>query len=467
MTPLTSRATRPDRPITLIAPGRLEETHARVWRRVCSFWPRPTDPPEVQLLELDEALEKPENIHGSAVLAVYHDDEPPPITIHALADALQSQMIPAIALVPRIEEHPATIAGDEMMLLDSSAAPVIVASSLFALAERQPAIAALLRENAALRRFQQGLRGQIEKVNEELQLASQVQRDFLPKDLPRASGIELAAFFRPCGYVSGDIYDVQRLGEHHLGFFVADAVGHGVPAALMTMALARTLHIAEIRGEDDEVVAPGEALGRINREMIRRHGPTPRFATAVYGVIDLRTMRVTVASAGHPPVLLFKPDGVDRVNADGSLLGVFPDDVYGETSFTLGDDEVLVVHSDGFETAFPEKHVDQHSRRLPTTNYLERFAEMYDAAMHPERALNSEGDRPDHLRGRPGLVHPGMGRLDSALQVLAHNLDNQAGSLHQVDDLTAIVFARTGKGAAGGDSGRKPESGGQRRSRAA
>jgi hypothetical protein len=235
----------------------------------------------------------------------------------------------------------------------------------------------------------------------------------------------------------------------------------------MTMALARTLHIAEIRGEDDEIVPPGEALGRINREMIRRHGPTPRFATAVYGVIDLRTMRVTVASAGHPPVLLFKPDGVHRVNADGSLLGVFPDDVYGETSFTLADGEVLVVHSDGFETAFPEKHVDHHSRRLPTTNYLERFAEMYDATIHPERALDSAGERPGHLYGRPGLVHPGMGRLDAALQVLAHNLDNQAGSLHQVDDLTALVFTRTEKGASEGDGEHKPASASERRSRAA
>lgn len=456
MTPLTSRATKPDRPITLIAPGRLEEAHARTWRRIASFWPRPANPPEVQLLELEQALETPEAIHGAAVLAVYHDDEPPPVTLHALADALQDRLVPAIALIPRLDEHPARIAGDEILMLDSGAAPVIVASSLFALAERQPAIANLLRENAALRRFQQGLRGQIEKVNEELQLASQVQRDFLPRDIPRVQGLEIAAFFRPCGYVSGDIYDIQRLDEHHVGFFIADAVGHGVPAALMTMALARTLHIAEIRGEHGEIVPPGEALGRLNREMIRRHGATPRFATAVYGVIDLRTMTVTVASAGHPPALVFGPEGHKRVNADGSLLGVFPDDQYGETSFTLGDDDVLVVHSDGFETAFPEQHVDHHLRRLPTTNYLDRFAEMYESAT---RAADHE---PAEAPASAGLVHPGNGRLNRALQVLAHRLDTQSGSLHQVDDLTAIVFAKARAGEAA-----RPRDAQRRASRAA
>lgn len=443
MTPLTTRAPRPDRPITLVAPGRLEEVHARVWRRIASFWPRPSHPPEVQLLDLEEALEKPETIHGCAVLAVYHDDEPPPITLHALADALQTCMIPAIALVPRCEEHPSTIAGDEILMLDTLAAPVIVASALFALTERQPAVANLLRENAALRRFQQGLRGQIEKVNEELQLASQVQRDFLPKELPRVPGFEIAAFFRPSGYVSGDIYDVQRLDKDHIGFFVADAVGHGVPAALMTMALARTLHIAEIRGEEGEIVPPGEALGRLNREMIRRHGSTPRFATAVYGVVDLRTMRVTVASAGHPPALVFSNDGVRRVNADGSLLGVFPDDVYGETSFILGDDEMLVVHSDGFETAFPEQHCDHHSRRIPTSNYLQHFGEMYRSARWEgdpaTRALEHRGASA-HTGGAGG--GGGGGRLDGALWILAQRLDAQVGSLHQVDDLTALVFAK-------------------------
>lgn len=460
VTPLTSRGTKPDRPITLLAPGRLEEAHARVWRRVSSFWPRPSNPPEVQLLDLEEALENPGSIHGCVALAVYHDDEPPAVTLHALADALQTNLVPAIALVPRLDEHPANIAGDEILMLDSSAAPVIVASALFALSERQPAIANLLRENAALRRFQQGLRGQIEKVNEELQLASQVQRDFLPRDLPRVPGLEMAAFFRPCGYVSGDIYDVQRLDEHHVGFFIADAVGHGVPAALMTMALARTLHIAEIRGERGEIIAPGEALGRLNREMIRRHGSTPRFATAVYGVIDTRSMMVTVASAGHPPALVFGADGSTRINSEGSLLGVFPEDEYGETSFTLCDDQVLVVHSDGFETAFPEQHVDHHARRLPTTNYLDRFEEMYESAM---RVATDEATGDQSCQTHAGLVHPGKGRLNRALQVLAHRLDTQAGSLHQVDDLTALVFAKANSNADSDRDDRTSTSAGARR----
>lgn len=453
---MTRHLSNSDRPITLIAPGRVEEAQARVWRRIASYWPSRAQPPVVQLMEFDDALRHPEQIAGSAALVIYHDDEPPPVTLHALADALQAKMIPAIALIPRLAEHPSRIAGDEILQMDSATTPVIVAAAMYALVERQPTIDNLLHENTSLRRFQQGLRGQIEKVNEELQLASQVQRDFLPRELPRVAGLELAAFFRPCGYVSGDIYDIQRLDDRHIGFFVADAVGHGVPAALMTMALARTLHMAEIRGEHGEVVSPGEALGRLNREMIRRHGSTPRFATAVYGVIDLQAMRVTVAGAGHPPPLRVRAEGIEPVTTQGSLLGVFPDDSYEEISFDLSDDEVLVIHTDGFETAFPESHADNHSRRIPTGNYLQHFQDMYHAIA---RASVDDYERDPRFHARAGLVHPDRGRLDAGLAELAHRLDNHAGSLHQIDDLTAIVLAK------GASSGQGLEGG--RRSRAA
>lgn len=452
---MTRHLSNSDRPITLIAPGRVEEAQARVWRRIASYWPSRAQPPVVQLLDLEAALHHPEHIAGSAALVVYHEDEPPPVTLHALADALQAKMIPAIALIPRLSEHPSRIAGDEILQMDSGTTPVIVAAALYALLERQPTIDNLLHENSSLRRFQQGLRGQIEKVNEELQLASQVQRDFLPRDLPKIDGIDIAAFFRPCGYVSGDIYDVQRLDDRHIGFFVADAVGHGVPAALMTMALARTLHMTEIRGEHGEVVSPGEALGRLNREMIRRHGSTPRFATAVYGMIDLERMRVTVAGAGHPPPLRVRAAGIEPVPTHGSLLGVFPDDSYDEVSFDIGEDEVIVIHTDGFETAFPEAEADHHSRRIPTVNYLAHFQGMFHAIQRSDL-----GEEDPRFRPRAGLVHADRGRLDAGLSELAHRLDNHAGSLHQVDDLTAIVLARSVAGSARDRSG-------VRRSRAA
>ncbi|GAH56406.1 unnamed protein product, partial [marine sediment metagenome] len=72
---------------------------------------------------------------------------------------------------------------------------------------------------------------------EQLRMAGQVQRNFLPARLPNSDTIRWATVFLPADWVSGDIYDIARLDERHIGFYVADAVGHSMPAALLTMLL--------------------------------------------------------------------------------------------------------------------------------------------------------------------------------------------------------------------------------------
>jgi len=68
-------------------------------------------------------------------------------------------------------------------------------------------------------------------VDQELRLDSRLQRDFLPKQLPTVGDIRFHVLYRPATWVCGDVYDVQRLDERFIGFYLADAVGHGVAAA--------------------------------------------------------------------------------------------------------------------------------------------------------------------------------------------------------------------------------------------
>ena len=102
--------------------------------------------------------------------------------------------------------------------LDLATPPTIVAAMLSALAHRQSVVNQLKTEVKIARRFQGGLRGEIDRIHEELQLAASVQREFLPRSLPHAPSIDIQILFRPAGYVSGDIYDVIRLDEHTLGW---------------------------------------------------------------------------------------------------------------------------------------------------------------------------------------------------------------------------------------------------------
>ncbi len=107
------------------------------------------------------------------------------------------------------------------------------------LADLQAEIDSLNAEINTLRRRDETLRFYMHRVDEELRLAARIQQDFLPKFLPQLGPVHFHTLFRPAGYVSGDLYDVMRLDESHIGFFVCDAVGHGMPAALLTMFIKR------------------------------------------------------------------------------------------------------------------------------------------------------------------------------------------------------------------------------------
>ena len=277
---------------------------------------------------------------------------------------------------------------------------------------RQQEVKRLKSEASLTQRFQGGLKGQIAKMHAVLQLAAIVQREFLPRDPPSMHGVEFAAMWRPTNYVSGDIYDLIRLDEDHAGVFIADAVGHGVPAALMTMVICRSLVTKEISGNTYRIITPSEVLSHLNGEMIRRQGRTTRFATAVYAVVNCRQRTVQLAGAGHPPpVRLCRNGSSQTLETQGGLLGVFPDEHYDQIEFTLDVGDRLLFYTDGFEQAFPETAADVHRRRVPSTQYRNEF---------------------DRLSQLPTAAE--------MIETISRRLDDQAGSLHQIDDLTMVCM---------------------------
>ena len=286
------------------------------------------------------------------------------------------------------------------------------------LAHRQPEFERVQNELAVTTRIAEGVQDEIGRIDQELQMASLVQREFLPREISVDCGVTVAALWRPASYVSGDIYDIIKLDDDHVGLFLADAVGHGVPAALLTMVICRSLNGVDI-GPDGEhrVVPPGEALGRLNRFMMSRKGETTRFATATYVVFNHRTSTARIASAGHPSVVrIGKPESGSpnqEFAATGGLLGVFDDEVFHEHEVVLENGEGLILHSDGFEQAFPDCARDHHHRRLPNHRYR------------------------DVIQRLANLDHP-----PSMIAEIEDMLDRHTGSLHQSDDLTMICMRR-------------------------
>jgi sigma-B regulation protein RsbU (phosphoserine phosphatase) len=238
-----------------------------------------------------------------------------------------------------------------------------------------------------LRRRDATLNFYMSRLDEELRLAARLQQDFLPRTLPQLGRVHFHTLFRPAGYVSGDLYDVMRLDETHLGFFIVDAVGHGMPAALLTMFIKRALQTKEIFPGGYRLLEPEQTISRLNDALVEQDLSAATFATGLYGIIDTVSLDVTLCAGGHPPPLLLRDGDFTVTQAQGSLLGVFPGERYTSSSIRLRAGDRLVIYSDGVEVAF---HADQGSdfeqwkreilsrATLPTEGLLIDFADVMD-----------------------------------------------------------------------------------------
>jgi sigma-B regulation protein RsbU (phosphoserine phosphatase) len=222
-----------------------------------------------------------------------------------------------------------------------------------------------------------------------MRLAARLQQDFLPKALPQIGTVHFHTLFRPAGYVSGDLYDVMRLDEDHVGFYMADAVGHGMPAALLTMFIKNALVTKEITPTGYRLLPPGQTMGRLNDALVSQNLSYATFATAIYGVINTKTLQLSFSRGGHPsPILLRAEDTMQNLaGGDGSLLGIFAGEPFADTTVQLQQGDRLFVFTDGIEVAFADEDLKDtqrwreelyNRRHLTTEQLLSEFADHID-----------------------------------------------------------------------------------------
>jgi serine phosphatase RsbU (regulator of sigma subunit) len=281
--------------------------------------------------------------------------------------------------------------------------PELLALQNAQLREQMEAVRAELND---LRRRDETLNFYLHRVDDEMRQAARLQQDFLPKALPDIGRLQFHSLFRPAGYVSGDLYDVTRLDDRHVGFYMADAVGHGVPAALLGMFLKHALQTKDANGR---LLEPAETLKRLNQLWLDQRLSQSAFATALYGTIDTETLELRFARAGHPcPILMRAGGAVEELDSHGCLLGVFDDEAFDTYVTTLRPGDRMLVYTDGIEVAFWD---DQHTQE---EQELHRWRRELLARRHLEaEQLLTEFDR---------------------------QVDDEKGSLAQRDDLTMLLI---------------------------
>ena len=184
------------------------------------------------------------------------------------------------------------------------------------------------------------------RIQAQLEIARQVQLELLPDHDPNLKDFDISAYVFPTEEVSGDYYDWVEVFEDQIGITVADAVGKGIPAALLMAFLRGSIRAGVQTGYASHIL-----LSKINN-LLWDSIEDNRFVTAIYGILDTTNRTFVFANAGHNPPLLIKPDGEYRfVEYGDTPLGMFYDARYHQHFIRFEKDQVLVIYTDGLTEA--------------------------------------------------------------------------------------------------------------------
>jgi len=185
-------------------------------------------------------------------------------------------------------------------------------------------------------------------IDRELQLARQIQKTFLPENLPKLPGYDLASEWRTARQVGGDFYDVFELSPGKFGLVIADVSDKGLPAALY-MTVSRTL----IRARALEMESPARTLEKVNH-ILQLDSSEGFFVTVFYAIIELESGKVTYCRAGHNPPYLLRIEQklVQPLKQGGIALGMMDPISLKDQELVLAPGDSLVLYTDGITETF-------------------------------------------------------------------------------------------------------------------
>ena len=209
-----------------------------------------------------------------------------------------------------------------------------------------------------------------QRLENELAIAKEVQDQLFPRHVPESESLEVFGFCRPARTVSGDYYDFLAASSHKLILAVGDISGKGISAALLMATIHSAVRaysleslpqmrelaaVGAVSGSGRMMVtwpegievSPGALLGLLNHQLYEST-PAEKYATLFLGIYDGRTRRLTYSNGGHlPPILIGEDGSVRKLEAGGTVVGLFDGMTYEEGSVDIHPGEIFLAYSDG------------------------------------------------------------------------------------------------------------------------
>ena len=161
--------------------------------------------------------------------------------------------------------------------------------------------------------LQQGLA----KLNQQMARARQLQDDLLPRSLPESDSLRISTLYVPANELSGDIYDVVRLGDRQLSISISDATGHDIAAAMLSIFMKQSLRVRESMADETRragVEPPHELLAKLNDELVAADLSECHFLTSIHAVFDEVERNLLWARGGMPyPILIRRGESPQRI----------------------------------------------------------------------------------------------------------------------------------------------------------
>lgn len=184
-------------------------------------------------------------------------------------------------------------------------------------------------------------------IEEDLKAAAAIQRSLLPEGCHSIPNLKVAWRFNPCERIGGDIFNIHRVDEDQVGLYMLDVCGHGVPAALISVAASQFLAGPRgLLGGGCQLTSPETVLNHLDEAF-----PFERFDSyfsIVCMSIDLRRGALTYGGAGHPPPVLLRADGKLAVlDYRGPVIGFGADIPYGQKELRLEAGDKIILYTDG------------------------------------------------------------------------------------------------------------------------